>query len=74
MVEVPVTLMGMSCEESARGGLGFLKEIGRSFRSREDVLAQYVSAAVPKHAGLANAQVSAFELREMRFETFLIGH
>ena len=74
MMEVPVTLVRMSCEESDRGGLGFLEEIGRCFRSREDVLESYVSAAVPKHAGLANAQVSAFEFGEMGFETFLIGH
>ena len=47
MVEIPMTLMRMSCEESVRGELGVLKKIGRGFRSREDVLAQYVSAAVP---------------------------
>lgn len=69
MMEVPVTLVRMRCQEGTRCRFGLFQQVRGAMREREDMLLLHISAPVPKHTGCANAEVSPLELGEMFFRS-----
>lgn len=72
MMEVPVTLVRICCQEGGCCRFGLFQEIRRAVREWEDMVVLHIAASVPKQTGRANTEVSPLKLGEMFLEIVLI--